>query len=156
MKQSSKNLPIGIDEILAKEIHEEPPILINGVLPAGGGMILGGESEVGKSMMRVEWSILLACGLPIYGMKTPHAQTVLIFQTENTIKQEQFRTKKIMQGYGIESLHNRIQYARPQRKPSLRNDKFLNHAREQIESCGATVVWFDPLISFHVEKKMTM
>ncbi len=148
-KTSTRNSPIGIDEILKTEIREDPPILINGVLPAGGGMILGGESEVGKSLMRVEWSVLLACGLPVYGMKTPHAQTVLIFQTENTIKQEQFRTRKIMQGYGIESCHNRIFYARSVRKPSLLNDKFLDHAEQQIRDCGATVVWYDPLVSFH-------
>jgi len=148
-KASSKNLPIGIDEILKTTIREEPPILINGVLPAGGGMVLAGESEVGKSLMRAEWSVLLACGLPIYGMKSPHAQTVLVFQTENTIRQEQFRTKKIMQGYGIESCHNRIFYARSVRKPSLLNDKFLDHAEQQITDCGATVVWYDPLVSFH-------
>jgi RecA-family ATPase len=148
-KTSTKNSPVGIDEILRARIKEGPPVLINGILPAGGGMILGGESEVGKSLMRVEWSVLLACGLPIYGMRTPHAQTVLVFQTENTIKQEQFRTRKIMQGYGIESCHNRIFYARSYRKPSLLNDKFLDHAEDQIKGCGATVVWYDPLVSFH-------
>jgi len=148
-KTSTRNSPIGIDEILRVEIKEDPPILINGVLPTGGGLILGGESEVGKSLMRVEWSVLLACGLPIYGMKTPHAQTVLVFQTENTIKIEQFRTRKIMQGYGIESCHNRIFYARSFRKPSLLSNEFLNHAEQQINDSGATVVWWDPLVSFH-------
>ena len=148
-KTSAKNSPVGIDEILNTEIREAPPILINGVLPAGGGMILGGESEVGKSLMRVEWSVLLAGGLPIYGMRTPHAQTVLIFQTENTIKTEQFRTRKIMQGHGIESCHNRIFYASAFRKPSLLNDSFLDHSEQQIRDCGATVVWWDPLVSFH-------
>jgi hypothetical protein len=137
-KTSAKNCPIGIDEVLRTEIHEDPPILINGVLPAGGGMILGGESEVGKSLMRVEWSVLLACGSPLYG-----------FQTENAIKQEQFRTRRIMQGYGIESVHNRIFYARSVRKPSLLADKFLDHAEQQIKECKATVVWWDPLVSFH-------
>lgn len=148
-KTSPGNYPIGIDAILETELREDPPILINGVLPAGGGMILGGESEIGKSLMRVEWSVLLAGGLPIYGMKTPHAQTVLIFQTENTIKQEQFRTKRIMQGYGIESCHNRIFYARSFRKPSVLNDKFLDHAEQQIRDSKATVAWWDPLVSFH-------
>jgi RecA-family ATPase len=54
-----------------------------------------------------------------------------------------------MQGYGIESCHNRIFYARSIRKPSLLNDKFLDHAEQQIRECGATVVWYDPLVSFH-------
>jgi RecA-family ATPase len=152
-KTSTKNCPIGIDEILRTEIRENPPILINGVLPAGGGMILGGESEVGKSLMRVEWSVLLACGLPIYGMKTPNAQTVLVFQTENTMKPEQFRTKRIMQGHGIESVHNRIFYARSYRKPYLLSEKFIKHAEQQIRDCGATVVFWDPLVSFHSERE---
>ncbi len=152
-KTSAKNSPVGIDEILKAEIKEGPPILINGILPAGGGMILGGESEVGKSLMRVEWSVLLAGGLPVYGMKTPHAETVLVFQTENTLKVEQFRTKKIMQGYGIESCHNRIFYARSYRKPSLLSGEFLDHAEQQIRDSGATVVWWDPLVSFHNRKE---
>jgi RecA-family ATPase len=29
------------------------------------------------------------------------------------------------------------------------NDKFLDHAEQQIRDCGATVVWYDPLVSFH-------
>ena len=72
-RPSKKTSPIGIDALLSTKIKDKPPILINGVLPAGGNMILGGESEVGKSLMRLEWSILLAVGLPIYGMKTPHS-----------------------------------------------------------------------------------
>lgn len=148
-RPSKKNSPIGIDELLSTKIREKPPILINGVLPAGGNMILGGESEVGKSLMRMEWSILLAVGLPIYGMKTPHAQTILIFQTENRAKAEQERAQKIMDGYDIESCFNRVHWARAYRKPSLLNDAFLNHAEEQIKKCDATVVWWDPLVSFH-------
>jgi RecA-family ATPase len=28
-------------------------------------------------------------------------------------------------------------------------EKFLDHAEQQIKECGATVVWWDPLVSFH-------
>jgi len=152
-KKASKTSPTGIDAILERKITEGPPILVKGVLPAGGGMILGGESEVGKSLMRVEWSVLLALGLPIYGMATPNAQTVLVFQTENAIRQEQYRTKKIMEGYDISSCHNRIFYARPYRPHSLQNEGFVKHVEHQIEDCGATVLWFDPLVSFHTRNE---
>lgn len=54
-----------------------------------------------------------------------------------------------MQGYGIESCHNRIFYPSAFRKPSLLNDKFLDYAEQQIKDYGATVVWWDPLVSFH-------
>lgn len=152
-RPSKKTSPIGIDAILKAKIKERPPILINGVLPAGGGMIIAGESEVGKSLMRVEWSVLLALGLPIYGMKTPKAQTILVFQTENAIKQERFRTKQVMKGHGIESCYNRILYAQPFKKPYLTNDKFLRHAEQQVRESGATVIWWDPLVSFHCKNE---
>jgi RecA-family ATPase len=58
-----------------------------------------------------------------------------------------------MQGYGIESCHNRIFYARSYRKPYLLNDKFISHAEQQIKDCGATVVFWDPLVSFHSERE---
>ena len=93
---------IGINEILKHEFREEPDVLQRGVLPAGAGMIIAGDSGVGKSLLRVEMTVRLAIGLDVFGINTPTAQTVLIFQTENTGKQEQFRTKRIMQGLGIE------------------------------------------------------
>jgi RecA-family ATPase len=111
-------------------------------------MLLAGESEIGKSLMRVEWSVLLACGLPIYGMVTPHAQTVLVFQTENSLSTEKERIQRIMYGYGIESVHNRIHYARLSWSRSLLSKEFRASAIKQIAEVGATVCFWDPLISF--------
>lgn len=147
-KISRKNSPIGIDEILRTEIRKSPSVLINGVLPGEGGMLLAGESEIGKSLIRNEWSVLLACGLPVYGMKTPHAQTVLVFQTENSLSTEKERIQRIMAGHGIESVHNRIHYARLTWERSLLNKSFRDNATQQIEGVGATVCFWDPLISF--------
>lgn len=109
MTASKKKLsPIGNDQILLREIRKSPPVLINGTLPGEGGMLLAGESEIGKSFMRAEWSVLLACGLPIYGMKIPHTQTIRVFQTENSLSTEKKRIQRIMADHGIESVHNRI------------------------------------------------
>lgn len=148
MAKTKKLSPIGIDELLRKEIRKSPPVLINGVLPGEGGMILGGESEIGKSLMRAEMSVLLACGLGVYGMKSPTAQTILVFQAENSLSEEKERTTRLMRGHGIESLHNRIHYARMGWERSLLNKKFREEAIEQIKDVGATVLWWDPLISF--------
>jgi RecA-family ATPase len=143
-----KRSPIGIDEILRKEIRKSPPVLINGVLPGEGGMLLAGESEIGKSLMRAEWSVLLACGLDVYGMKTPSAQTVCVFQSENSLSTEKERIQRIMAGHGIESVHNRIHYARFTWERSLLSKSFREAAIQQIEIVGATVCFWDPLISF--------
>lgn len=145
---NKKESLVSVDDLLKQEIVKQPPILINGVLPGEGGLILAGESEVGKSLMRNEWSVLLACGLDIYGMKTPTAQTVLVFQTENTLEVERDRIKRIMRGHRIESVHNRIHYAKLTWERSLLNQKFLGYCAKQIKEVGPTVVMWDPLISF--------
>ena len=155
MNQTKKQTykPIGINRILEKDFHEKPPILDKGILPAGGGLILAGDSGVGKSLLRVEISIRLSIGLDVFGIRTPHAQTILVFQAENTSQQEQFRTKRVMQGLGIEQLPERIFYAPPIHPCSLLNDRFLKPALKLILETGATVVFFDPLISFHRENE---
>lgn len=147
-KSKNKRYPIGIDEILRKEIRKSPPVLINGVLPGEGGMLLAGESEIGKSLMRAEWSVLLACGLSVYGMVTPNAQTVIVFQTENSLSTEKERIQRLMAGHGIESVHNRIHYARLTWERSLLNKSFRENATEQIKGVGASLCFWDPLISF--------
>jgi RecA-family ATPase len=111
-------------------------------------MLLAGESEIGKSLLRLEISVLLACGLDVYGMKTPHAQTVIAFQTENSNSEEKERLVRIMRGHGIESVHNRIFWAEMGWKRSLLDQSFRKDAIDQIKAVGATVVFWDPLISF--------
>lgn len=148
MAKTGKPSPIGSDELLSKKILKRPPVLINGVLPGEGGMILGGESEIGKSLIRTEISVLLACGLDIYGMKTPSVQTVIQFQSENSNSEEKERLSRVMRGHGIDSVHNRIFWAEMGWERSLLNKKFREDAIDQIKGVGATVVFWDPLISF--------
>jgi RecA-family ATPase len=149
-KESKKPLSaLGINQLLGHEFSESPPVLQRGILPAGGSMIIAGDSGVGKSLLRNEISIRLAIGLDVFGIRTPTAQKVLIFQTENTMKQEQFRIRRIMEGLGVEQLPDRIFYAPPFRPCSLQNDKFLKYALGQIKEVGATLTFFDPLVSFH-------
>jgi RecA-family ATPase len=148
MAKTGKRYPIGSDELLSKKIIKRPPVLINGVLPGEGGMLLAGESEIGKSLIRLEISVLLACGLDVYGMKTPSAQTVIVFQTENSNSEEKERLMRIMRGHGIESVHNRIFWAEMGWKRSLLDKNFRSDAIDQIKGVGATVVFWDPLISF--------
>jgi hypothetical protein len=86
-------------------------------------------------------------------MKTPTPQNVLVFQAENTMPQEQFRTRRIQQGLGVERLPDRIFYAPPMWPCSVKNKEFFDYALKRIEECRATVVFFDPLISYHNENE---
>jgi RecA-family ATPase len=140
---------VGINTILKHEFRNEPPILQRGILPAGGGLFIAGDSGVGKSLLRNEISIRLAIGLDVFGIRTPTAQKILIFQTENTMQQEQFRTKRMMQGMGIEQLPDRIFYSPPYRPCSLQNKEFLKYAMDRVRETGANLMFFDPLVSFH-------
>lgn len=150
-----KKESISLKHLVASKIRTEPPILVNGVLPAGGGMIIAGESEVGKSLMRVEMSILLALGWPVYGMVSPGPQTILVFQQENSLVQEQFRAKQIMKGHGIDeaTMPDSIHYAPRVMNTSLREKTFVKFCKDEIEKFGATVVFWDPLVSYHNERE---
>jgi RecA-family ATPase len=145
--------PVSIGKFLDYEFPEGPPVIGGGILPAGGGLILAGESGIGKSLMRQEIAILLSIGNSVYGLRTPASQRIIIFQMENTPKMEQSRTKRLMAGLGIESLPDHIFYAQPHKERSLKNEKFLKHALEQIKQVQATVFILDPLISFHNENE---
>lgn len=123
--------------------------MLRGILPAGGGLILAGDSGVGKSLMRLEWSLLLAAGLQVYDIGTPQSQTVIVFQSENTITTEQFRLDRIRRGLGMEQVPETLYYA-PYIWPSfITEERYHRFARECIETVGATVAMFDPLISYH-------
>lgn len=152
---TKKKESISLKHLVTTEIRTKPPILVNGILPAGGGLILAGESEVGKSLMRVEMSILLAIGMPVFGMVSPGPQTILVFQQENSLVQEQFRAKQIMKGHGIDeaTMPDTIHYAPRQMGTSLREKTFVKFCKDHIEETGATVVFWDPLVSYHNERE---
>ncbi len=153
MNDKKKSSPIGADQILKADFAREPDILGRGILPAGGGMIIAGDTNVGKSLVRVEWTLLLALGLPIYDMETPEPQRIIVFQDENPNSSEQYRMRKLMQGLNIDGLPRpeRIHYARRARGiiPSIENDRYWKSARQQILDVGATLAFWDPLSSYH-------
>lgn len=145
--------PVPASEILAYTFRPRPPVLMRGILPAGGGLILAGDSGVGKSLMRVEWSLQLAAGLELYDIGTPAAQTVLVFQAENTITNEQFRLRRIREGLGIETTPRGLYYAPPIWPSNITRGKYQEWVIECIRGVGATVAFFDPLISYHGENE---
>jgi hypothetical protein len=81
-------------------------------------------------------------------MKTPQAQTVLVFQAENSLEVERTRLRRIMYGHDIESVHTRIHYGQLGYSRSLNNESNVKKYMDQIKETGATFVWWDPLISF--------
>lgn len=149
LEKYSGKRPVSGREIIKFQFKPKPPILSRGILPAGGGLILAGDSGVGKSLMRVEWSILLAAGLEVYDVQTPSSQTVLVIQSENTIENEKYRLQRIQQGLGIEELPRTLYYAPHVWPSNITNTKYQEWVLDCIKGIGATVVFFDPLISYH-------
>lgn len=152
-KPHSSKRPYSANEILKASFKQQPPILTRGILPAGGGLILAGDSGVGKSLMRVEWSVLLAAGLEVYDMGTPRSQRVLIVQAENTIQQEQFRLDRVRQGLEMEHLPETLYYAPPVWPSNIKQKRYMQYVLDSIQMVNADVVFFDPLISYHGENE---
>jgi RecA-family ATPase len=145
--------PVTGNEILATDFKCSPPVLTRGILPAGAGLILAGDSGVGKSLMRLEWAILLAAGLEIYDFSPTSSQCVLIFQAENTIAQEQLRMRKMLRGLEMERCPDQLYYAPPVWPANIKNKSYMEYVLEMIHQVRATVAIFDPLISYHSENE---
>jgi replicative DNA helicase len=75
---------ISAQTMLARTYTKETQIIGNGVLPAGGGLILAGESGEGKSLIRTQLALHLAMGWDIWELPIPTARRIFIFTFEKS------------------------------------------------------------------------
>jgi len=134
--------------LLQTTFEAETPIIGRGILPATGGLIIGADSGVGKSMLRLDLAIHLALGLAWLGLPVPKARKVLIVQIENTLRTEKVRLERMLKGLGLGGPPTGLTWGPPERFDlSLKKDR----ARLEglVKRSGCDVVVFDPLSSFH-------
>lgn len=140
---------ISVNDLLQTKFEHRTPIVAEGILPQQAGMILAGEGGVGKSLIVLEWAIRLVMGWNILDVEVPTSRTVKIFQAENPMAQVQYRLKKIIEGFQITGLPNRIFFSNPKAQYDLGQKKFVEKIKGEIRECGADVFILDPLSSFH-------
>lgn len=135
--------------LLATKYEEKAVVIGSGILPEGGGLILAGESGVGKSIIRTGLAIHLVMGWELWGLPVPKSRKVLIIQFENPRSTEQYRLRQMLKGLGITSFPNKLIFA----DPTIRLDLSLKRDRQKavdlVKGSGAEVVIWDPLSSIH-------
>ena len=92
-----------------------PKYLLDPWLPAGFHVLLVGPSDVGKSLFRTNLACVCAGGKRFLGYRT-NACRVLIYQWENTTRQESERLKKMFPPQDrigdVEDILKKIQFSK--------------------------------------------
>lgn len=142
---------ITASQLLCRKHEAEDEIIGEGILPAGGGLILAGESGDGKSLLRLELGIHLALGKDWAGLKIPQRRRVLIIQTENTQRQEAYRLRRMLLGLGLtyHDIGDLLLFSDPRHRFNLAKSKDESQLTDIISQSQAEVVIYDPLTSFH-------
>ncbi len=138
-----------VQDLLETEFKYVTPIISEGILPQGAGLILAGEGGVGKSLILLEWIVRLVMGWKILDIDVPTSRTIKIFQAENPMSQVQFRLRKILQGFQITSLPNQIFFSDPRARYDLKVPASIKKIKAEVLACGADLFILDPLSSFH-------
>lgn len=140
---------ITVNELLSMEFPEETPVIADGILPMGGGLIIAGESGAGKSLLRLDLAIHLVMGWKWFDMDISIKRKVFIFQFENTLNNEKYRLQKMLKGLEINILPDILDFSEPSLRVdmSLKGDK--KKALETVEKANPDVIIWDPLSSIH-------
>lgn len=140
---------ISLKTLMDQKFEKQAHVIEKGILPEGGGLIIVGESGVGKSLIILEWALNLIMGWEIMGFNVPKARRVFLFQAENPLAQVQFRLERIMRGLGITNPPDHLFFSDPKAQYDLGNKKTLEAMISMIQDKGADVFMIDPLSSFH-------
>ena len=144
---------ITVEKLLATEYESQPPIISQGVLHEGDGLLIAGEGGVGKSMLRLELAVHLAMGWEWLEMfEVPKAKKVLMLQYENSERTEKVRLKYMMEGMGIQTMPNgSISWIKRTRenRPDLTQKQGQERLYEIVAEQQPEVIIYDCLSNLH-------
>lgn len=135
-------------DLLDTELERTAQIIGGGILLAGGGMLLTGESGAGKSILSLEIAIRLSKGMDLWDLKVEKEQRILIIQKENTPQSVQTRLRRQAYGLQVGKLDNII-LADRQFTADMLQVRDRRRILDIIEKTRPTVIILDPLISYH-------
>lgn len=140
-----------LEDLVNMESVEREEVIGAGLLPVGAGMLIAGESGVGKSFFRTELAIHLVLGRDFLGLEIPEPRSVLILQSENGGNEESLRLNRMLNGLGVtpDQIPKSLAIA-------TRGFNFRVHTRSGKDSVAIIlqeyrpeVVIYDPLSSAH-------
>jgi hypothetical protein len=152
---------VSFADILAMPEDTTPPIIAN-VLYQGESLLITGSTGIGKSLMALELCLSLAIDRPFldqYEIADP--QRVLLIQSEIGLRTFRGRLSRMTHdwsGARAEALRDRLFTPRQNESPQLAGaiadrwgqpTPFMHTLRAMIEEIEPSVVFFDPLSTYH-------
>jgi hypothetical protein len=150
-KEQEKPTTIGMmpaEYLLSSDIQRPPEIIGKGILMEASGLILTGESGVGKSLLSLELAVKLSKGLPLWGYEVDRPRKIMFIQKENPDYTVQTRLRRIMRGISVNHVPN-IQLVDRKFKADIGNIRDLQKITDLITKSGTEIVILDPLSSYH-------
>lgn len=150
-KEQQKPTTIGVmpaEYLLSSTIERPPEIIAKGVFMEASGLILTGESGVGKSLLSLEIAVKLSKGLPLWGYDVDKPRKILFIQKENPDYTVQTRLRRIMRGLSVNHVPN-IQLVDRKFRADIGNSRDLQKITDLITKSGADIIILDPLSSYH-------
>ena len=136
-------------ELLSMQFENIPQIIDDGILTKGGCLMLAGESGLGKSLIRTELAVHLVMGWDCWGLRIPGSASIHIIQAENTLQQENFRLRRMLEGLEITGFPDRLSYATRNFRIDLNTKRDQETLLEMVKEAESEVIIYDPLTSFH-------
>jgi len=140
---------VSANRLLTRQFSEQDEVIGGGILPNGAGLLIAGESGVGKSLFRTELAIHIAMGMDYLNLKIPKPRRVLIIQFENTERTEQYRLRRMLIGLGIDSFPDHLCFSSPTQRFDLKSKRDFQSALDLVTESNAEVIIWDPLTSLH-------
>lgn len=144
---------IDAEEIRTMEFTKQEEVIGGGVLPKGGGLLLVGESGVGKSMMTLEIAIHLSMGWDLYDLPIERPWKTFIIQFENPERTQNYRLQKMLQAFRVDSLNGNLIVSNQKLRFDLKLKKDREKALALVKKSNSEVVIYDPLQSLHSESE---
>ncbi|MBW2092007.1 MAG: AAA family ATPase, partial [Deltaproteobacteria bacterium] len=140
---------VSASQLIKTDFTQETPVVGKGILPDGGGLIIAGESGVGKSMLRLEMAVKLALGYELWGLPVPKPRKVFILQFENPLGIEKARLSRMVSGLNLQGVPKELLFSDPTIRIDLGLKRDWTRLLNLVKDTGADVVVYDPLTSLH-------
>lgn len=144
----SRHFVVSAVEFLAEQDDARPSLWGDGLLVSGGGyLIVGGEGEVGKTILLAGLYLSLAAGLKEYlGFPLPGSETpVLILEAEGSRPKFRARMQSVARAYGLDLAKLPIFFHARDATLSIDGDVL----GEMLRESAARAVLLDPIGRFH-------
>src|ERR1700674_1844279 len=148
-KQSPAATVLSLAQLLAQQPPTAPPCLVEPrLLPQQGILFVGGEPNVGKSLLVATLALSLAAGTGRIGFSIPAPRRVLICQFELPVPQFVGRLAVMRRAMGTAADQNLLVDTRATGH-LLCAPQGMNHFLSAAKSAAAEVIILDPLYSTH-------